>query len=221
MPLTQVRIGPPSNINFSDGDTVDVLGGKSGEMMVSELHGKYLTQTYRGNLWSFSITTATAIPVFATNATPNFFIFNPPGNTTAVVPVRFNVGFHGGTGIAGAIGYSYITNVPSLVGTAAPVSAATLVSPKSGIVGQSYTGNIITGSAATISGTAPYALTQLRWSNMSQGAPITSTATAYSLFEEFDGNMIIPPGTLWCPTASTAIAETLEMSLIAYEIPLP
>ncbi len=220
MPLVQVQVGPPSSVSATDGQTYNQLGGKSAEAIVAELHGKFYTQAYRKNLWSLSIVTATAIPAFATNATPNFFIYNPPGNPFNIVPVRFNVGLVGGTGIAGAIGYSYLSNVPALAGGTGVVSAATTVALKSGVVGAAYAGQVIGGSAATITGASPYALQQLRWSNLSQGAPLTGTAAVYSLSEDFDGTMIIPPGTLWCPTAATAVGETVVMSLIAYEAPL-
>lgn len=220
MPSIQVQPGAPSTSSATDGNLYTMLGGKAAEGIVAELHSKYYTQNYRGRLWNANIFTASAIPVFATNATPNFFIWNPPSNPNNVVLVKFKVGFAAGTGIAGAIGYSYIRGVPTLVGTAAPVSAATSTTITSGIVGVPYGGSVWAGSAATIGGVAPFALTQHSYSNLSQGAPITSTAAAYSLYEEFDGSVIIPPGVFWCPTASAAIAETVVISVQAYEAPI-
>jgi hypothetical protein len=221
MPAIQIQPGPPSNNSTTDGNLYTMLGGKSAEGIVAELHGKYYTQNYRGKLWHANITTASAIPVFATNATPNFFIWNPPNNPNNVVLVRFKVGFHAGTGIAGAIGYCYIPNVTSLVGTAAPLSAATTTTIRPGLMGLAgYGGQVVAGSAATVTGTAPYAWVQHSWSNLSQGAPITSTAAAYSLFEEFDGSIILTPGTVFAPLASTAIAETVMISVAAYEVPI-
>lgn len=222
MPLMQVLPNPPSVASIPDGGTgVTMLGGKQGEGIVAELHGKYYTQTVRSKLWYANIFTATAIPVFATNATPNFFIWNPSNNTTNVVLVRATYGFHAGTGIAGALGYAYIQNVTSLVGTAAPVSAATTTTILPGLIGNAaYGGNVVAGSAATVSGTAPFALKQHSWSPISQGAPITSTASYWSLVHEFDGSMILAPGTFWCPLGSVAVAETFMISVAAYEAPV-
>ena len=220
--LLQVRTSALSNTSGTDGNPYDMLGGKQAEAIVAELHGKYYTQTYRGKIWNASLTTASAIPLFATNATPNFFIHNPAGNMTNIVLVRINIGFHAGTGIAGAIGYAYLPNAGSGgLGTAAPYSAITAgPALRSGLVGQPYTGNVIFGSAATIGGAVPSALTVYRWSNLSQGAPITSTTSIYSMYEDFDGTVVIPPNTAFCLVGSIAIAETFMISLVAYEAPI-
>lgn len=211
-----------------------VSGARAGEVtaptlsadrtqLVDSLHGRYYTQCAKGALWSATLATASAIPIFATNVTPNFIIWNPAGNTTNVVLCRLNIGFSAGTGVAGAIGYAYLPNAGGgATGTAAPMSAFTAVAAgiKSGVIGKTYAGNIQFGSAATISGTVPSAATLHRWSNLSQGAPITSTPAAYSLFEDFDGTVIIPPNTAWFPVGTPAPAETFMISLVAYEVPI-
>lgn len=223
MPVSQVRVGNPTNVSLSDNNVYDQLGGKQGDAMVSELHSKYFTQTYRGAMWHASNATASpvAIPLFATNCTPTFAILNPAGNTTAIVPTRINFGWTAGTGIAGCIGYAYLPIVGQGVGTAAAVSTYTVgPSIKSGIVGKSYAGNAAFWISATIGG-AVVTPSLYKWSNIGQGAPITSTASMWSLFEDFDGTVIIPPGQLWFPIASVAIAETFQISLSAYEIPWP
>lgn len=195
--------------------------GKAGETITSDLHGKYYQQNYAGKLWHASITTATAIPVAATNATPNFIIWNPAGNTTNVIPTRVVIGFHGGTGIAGAIGYTYIPNAGSAVATGAAMSGFTTgPAIQTGIAGTAYSGSVKFGSGATVTGTGIYVPVRLKWSNFSQGAPITTTAAAYSLYEDFEGAVIIPPGVALYIDASTAIAETLMISMTAYEAPV-
>jgi hypothetical protein len=200
-----------------------MAAGKAGDLFVSELHGKYYSQNYNGRVVSFSLTTATAIPVFATNPTPNFLVINPFGNTTNLVLARLNLGFVGGTGVAGAIAYAY---VPGLVNTnlsaTGPASAITVntANVKTGIMGGAYNGNIIFATAATLLGTAPYVPVIQRYSNLSQGAPITTTAATYALSEDFDGTLIVPPGSNLFLTASTAIAETVVASLICYEASL-
>ena len=61
MPAIQIQPGPPSNNSATDGQLYTMLGGKSTEGIVAELHGKYYTQNYRQKLWHANITTATAI----------------------------------------------------------------------------------------------------------------------------------------------------------------
>jgi hypothetical protein len=220
--ILQGQIVPLPSSNLPDGSNQNLLQGKSGEGIFAELHGKYLTQAYRGKLWNASITTASAIPAAATNATPNFIIWNPAGNTSAVVPVRLNVGFAAGTGIAGQIGYTYVPNAGTGIATAAAFSTLTAgPAIRSSIAGAAYLGNVLFGTAATGTGTAPYVPVRWRWSSLSQGAPITTTASAYTLFEDFDGSLILPPNTAFYLDATAAIAETMMISLVAYEIPWP
>src|SRR5712664_361685 len=102
MPLMQVQPGAIPASSLPDGPPAPLLGGRSGEAIVAELHGKYYAQTYRGKAWNLTLTTASAIPLFATNATPNFFIWNPVNSSVNCVLVRFTVGFSAGTGVAGA-----------------------------------------------------------------------------------------------------------------------
>lgn len=194
--------------------------GKAGETLTADLNGKYYTQNYNGQLYICSITTATAIPIAATNATPNFIIWNPAGNTKNIVLVRLNLGFSAGTGIAGAIGLSYIPNAGSGIATAGAMSAFTAVTPQTGLAGTSYAGNAKFGSAATVTGTGVSIPVRWRWTNLSQGAPITTTASAFSLSEDFDGGAIIPPGVAVYLDAGTAIAETFMISMVCYDAPV-
>lgn len=224
MPVAQVQVGPPPNTNLPNGMLANALGGTSGEVVGTHLHWPSFVQTYRKNLWTASnaVGSPVAIPLMATNATPTFGIFNPAGNTTAVVLVRWSAGFTAGTGIAGSIGYAYLNPAGTVpAGTAAPASTYTAgPSIKMGVCGSVYGGNILFGTSFTIGGVVS-ALTLHRWSPIGQGAPITSTAGVFSIFEDFNGSVIVPPNTLWCPVASVAIAETFQQSLTAYEVPWP
>jgi len=194
--------------------------GSSGEAVYSELHGKYYTQNYNGKLWIASLTSASAIPVAATSATPNFIVWNPASNNQNVIPVSISVGFAAGTGIAGAIGYSYIPNAGSTVATGAAMSAFTAATIRGGVAAKAYAGKVLFGTAATVTGTGNSVPVRWKWSQFSQGAPLTSTAAAYSLIEHFDGSLILPPGAAFYVDASAAIAETVMISLVAYEAPV-
>jgi hypothetical protein len=183
----------------------------------SDLHGKYYTQNYNGKLWIASLTTASAIPAAATNATPNFCIWNPAGSATNIVLVRLTIGFTAGTGVASQIGYSYIPVAGSVVGTGAAMSVFTAVAIRSGQAGVAYAGTSLAASAATVTGTAPSVPVRWKWSNFSQGAPITTTAAVYSLFEDFEGTMVLPPNTAFYLDAGASPAETSMISLVAYD----
>lgn len=222
MPLNQVQV--QSLPNIADGTLASQTGGRQGQGLVDEVHGRYFNQSYRNNLWVASNATGApvAVPLFATNATPLFGVFNPAGSGKAIVPVRINFGWTAGTGIAGCLGYAYVNPAgTAAAGTAAPISTYTAgPTIQMAQVGLPYSGQTVFGISFSIGG-AVSALKMHRWSSLGQGAPITSTAAVWNMFEEFDGTVIIPPNTLWAPVASVAIAETFQISLVAYEIQWP
>ena len=197
-----------------------MAAGKAGELIVAPLHGEFYEQNYNQKLWIASLTSASAIPIAATNATPNFVIWNPAGSGVNVIPVSIHLGFAAGTGIAGQIGYSYVPNAGTSIGTGLAFSALTGVTIRTGQAGVAYGGATLFGSAATATGTAPYVPVRWKWSSFSQGAPITTTAMMYWLQEDFDGKLILPPNNAFYLDASAAIAETMMISLVAYEAPV-
>ena len=48
MPVSLGIVNPPSNTSNSDATNVPILQGKQGEQVVTELSGRYYTQSYRG-----------------------------------------------------------------------------------------------------------------------------------------------------------------------------
>lgn len=104
MPATQVLPGAPSNVSLPDQQLVTQLGGKAGEGVVTELHGKYYNQNYRGNLFMISTVGAgLAIPVLTTTA-PTMVLWNPLGSGKNAVLVRYAAAnTNSGTAAAGAI----------------------------------------------------------------------------------------------------------------------
>src|SRR5438876_6636782 len=136
--IIQGQVQAPPSTSATDGNQYTPLLGKTLELIASELHGKYFTQNFRGNLFQAALTTATALPAPATNATPNFFVWNPLGNNKAVSLVKVTFGYTSGTPAAHAIGYSYVPNVGAQIGTASPVSAYTTLTVRPCLLGGSY-----------------------------------------------------------------------------------
>ena len=48
MALNQIEVGAPSASSIGDNQVTGALGGKQGDAIVSQLHGKYYTQASRG-----------------------------------------------------------------------------------------------------------------------------------------------------------------------------
>ncbi len=212
----------PSNVSGSDGQAYDLLGGKSGEAIVAQLHGRFYTQNYRGNLFYASLSSASALVAPATNATPNFALWNPAGNNVALSLVKAYYGYVSGTPAAGVIGYSYVPNAGSTTGGTSAISAFTTLTVRPCVIGRSYAGSVLAGSAATVTGTGIAPGTLARYSGISQGAIASaSVAAGMNTVDEFDGTMIVPPGNLWYPVCSAASVATFMIAAVWEEVPWP
>lgn len=220
MPIAQLRSAGIPSASLSDNSTPDALAGRAGESISAQLHGKYYTQTYRGNV--FIGTTATAgvvLPVFS-NTAHTFGLWNPAGSGKNLVPIRFSLGFVNTTAAAGNIVYAFTpVNVGSSIGT--PVSAFTQITPINAFLGSSNVpvgrfSNVITLSAAA----APTII--LKTSGMSQFVTTTSTATetGWSQFEDFDGTLIIPPGIMFVVGGNIAPLSTNDAAISWEEVPV-
>jgi hypothetical protein len=220
--IMQGQVGGVPLNSATDGKEYNLLLGKQTELLVSELHGKWTTQNWRGLISTVALSTATALVAPATNATPNFCLWNPAGNTTAIELIAMQFGYVSGTPAAAAIGYSYVPMAGATYGGTSAISAFTGLTIRSSIVGKAYSGNILGGSAATCTGTAPAAGTLLRWSGLSNGAIASASVAAGMVMTElFDGTIIIPPNTLFYPVTSAASVATYMISAVFAEIAWP
>ena len=82
MPLNQIAVGPPSTASYGDGAIVGALGGKQGDAIVSQLHGKYYTQASRGNVYYASNAGAGAVFTIFSNA--SFVVFSTHPDSSAI-----------------------------------------------------------------------------------------------------------------------------------------
>lgn len=127
------------------GDGARVLGraGRSGDLIVSELHGRYYEQALRGNIFtSYVATVATSAPATATIGN---MVWNPPGSgvylsilkwTSQIVATSAST-----TGIVLAGGYQ--TTTPTST-TAATFTGKTLVNQQTAVLGQAKAYSIAT-----------------------------------------------------------------------------
>src|SRR3990167_10452588 len=127
MPLNQVTVGPASQASYGDGSTPAQLGGKQGDGIVSQLHGKYYTQASRGNVYyAGTAVGGLAFTIFSNATSVALLLWNPSGSGYNLVPIKVNVSptTNAATAASGW-GYAWINNARSAVATAAVASAFT------------------------------------------------------------------------------------------------
>jgi hypothetical protein len=201
------KVGPQSG---SDGTDTPMRLGRSGEQIVTELHGRYYEQAVRGKLFmAQAIVTA---PVIYTTAagTGGPLLWNPPTSGVNAVLLAVSMGITVVTTVAAALGITGNTGQ-----TAAP-STTTAIDGRS---------NLFLGAGA--SACTPYRIGTvtnaggflLPFASLHTGALTTETGVVG--FVDIGGMIVVPPGS-WASIAASATASTTvgTFGMIWEEVPV-
>jgi hypothetical protein len=203
MPSNQIQVGIQNNPDSST--LITQRGGKQGDAIVSELHGRYYEQASRGNIFSGAVVGVTTSVGLATTYT-GLCLTNPLGSGVNVVLNKvgysFIVAFTAGAAIGIATGFH-----PSTA-----VAHTTPVTPRSQLfIGAASTGRALLDSAATLPA-APTVNTI--FASGLTGAITTLPHVANSIVD-LEGAVILVPGAfaiLYTSTASGAAALSASFS---------
>jgi hypothetical protein len=217
--LIQGIVQSPAVPSLSDGaNPVAAMLGKQQELIVSELHGKFFTQTYRGNGFEYSTPVAGVTLTTTGSTVQTFAIINPAGSGKLIVPIRLNVGIIANV-TSCVLGWtvSVLTGPGNVAGTSA-ITAGTLVSQVNGRTDLGANASIAKVWSTVTLATAP---TLKRLTGISWGSPLATTAAVFpTLFEEYDGTFQVGPGTGVFLGASTGPAGATTVGLSWLEIPI-
>lgn len=192
MALNQVTVGNLTNVSNADGTTVTNLAGKAGEAMVAEIGGKYYTRTYRGGVFTFT-QAAITLPVNAATLASKFGIYNPLGSGKNLELICCDAAYVLATTVVNGMGLYYSTgsNASGSTFTTAGTQISNFINGSgSSSVAQCY-------SAVTHVGTPTLAAI------MFYSGAVTSTAFN-TLHYDFDGRVVVAPGTLLAVANTTA-----------------
>lgn len=181
----------------SDGATTKARGGRQGEQLASELHGRFYEQTFRNNVYSGSIVGQVTTVGLATTYT-GLCLSNPISSPNNLVVLSagysFIVAFAAGAHIGLMTGYNGTTNVThttpvtvrsqKFIGTAAATPSSYGLLDSAATLPTAPTVNLILGSGLT-------------------GAISTVPHIGPSLIE-VAGQIILPPGAYCAFYTSTA-----------------
>lgn len=218
MPLITGIVQPPAAPSLADGASpLGVTLGKQGDVIVSELQGKYSIQTYRGNLYEYATPVAGVTLTTTGSTVQTFAVLNPSGSGKIIVPVRLDVGIIANVTSA-VLGWTVSTLTgPGIVAGTSAITAGTLVTAVNGRTDLGLNATQTKVFSTITLGTAP---TLKRLSGISWGSPLATTAAVFPvLFEEYDGTFQIGPGTGVFLGASTAPGGATTVHLSWIEIP--
>ncbi len=175
---TQVAAGA-SNASTTPGTLVNLRGGQLGDLVVSELNGRYYEQTYRKNKFSWANPSAVTPAATLAGTAPTTALYNPPGSTVNLVLIKVSAVFAAAPGVAVAIGLvaGFNAAIPTGITNGAPVNNFI-----GGAVGQGKTATVIT------LGTAPAQILPLL------AVDAVGAISPPSVFVDVGGSIVIPPG---------------------------
>lgn len=211
VPITGV-VGYTTTSN-ADGSNPIVSMGKYGEILCSEVHGKYYNHNYRGKLFSASQAIA-GVAITTVGTTAGFAVFNPIGSGVNMVLVRFEVWFQIDpvTPIVG--GYSlYSNNTLQAAGV-----TGTALTVQSGFLG----GGGVNKCTAFTTATLPASPAHFRSVVQKQTGAATVIPYLPVFGIDFDGTAALGPNTAvsFMQDASDGTAAKSVCTMVWYEAPL-
>ena len=208
--IIQGQVGQPTISTLSAGTTPPVRQGQLGDVIVSELHGRYYETAYRRNMYTATLTAGTTTSAALSTTFTGLLLLNPNNSQVNIVVNKVGFSFLVAFTAAAAIGLQ--TGNQSTALLSGLTTTNTSVRPN--FVGAG-TGSALTYSAATTTGPV---LQQLFGAGLT-GA-ITTTPQVFSYFD-LEGSLILPPGAWVGSYTSTASGASGMLMTIQYEeIPL-
>lgn len=198
--LINTYVGQPTA--QADGTYPLIRSGRQADISVSELHGRYYEQSFRGNM--FRIANQAAVTTTAGLATTwtGLAISNPAGSGVNAVVNLFSVAQFA-VGAAAAVG----------IMTGSGAAAGTLV-PKNAIIG-GPTGKVNASAGATIA-------TPVLDIVIGQAGSVATTGYGLTpgLVVDLGGSMIIPPGFFAASFTSIVTTTALLFGFQWEEVPI-
>jgi hypothetical protein len=219
MPIVYGQVGAPSNISSPDTANLPLLQGKQAEGVVTELHGKYYTQSYRNNAFIGATAAGGVVPPNYSTTAQTFGIWNPAGSGKNAMLIAIDFGLVTlGTPAVSSLALSYTPNAGSALATG-QISAITTAAPLAAIIGNTAASVCrFTPSAATT--LASTFLMPLPFSYFTTTTTTVATAAANLLHYDFDGSVGIAPNNALWVCANILTGSTWNISLRWYEPPV-
>lgn len=186
----------------SDGTQPLIRAGQQGDMIVSELHGRYYEQALRGNMYRVASQAAVTTTAGLATTWTGLAISNPAGSGVNAVVNLFSVAQFA-VGAAAAVG----------IMTGAGAAAGSLV-PKNAIV-SGTTGKVTASAGATIA-------TPVLDIVIGQAGSLATTGYGLTpgLVVDLGGSLIIPPGFFAASFTSIVTTTALLFGFQWEEVPI-
>lgn len=190
--------------NQSDSTFFNARGGKQGDAIVSELHGRYYEQTYRGNMFSVQTQGAgvTTTAALATTFT-GLAIGNPSTSGVNLVLNKFACA-QVAVGAAGSVG---------IMGGTGAITAS--LTPQSRVIGGGQVSKATATAGQTISTPVLIAVFGTLGSLATTGYGLQP-----AIVVDLEGSIIVPPGSFVASYTTAATTTALQFGFAWEEVPI-
>lgn len=197
---------------ITDGTKARARLGRSAEVITANLRGRFSEASQRRSIWIGSTPAAgVTVPIY-NSTTQQCVLYNPLGSNKRLSLLRTSIGYISGTMVAGHFVYATQTLLSSAVsGT------------QSALINNGLLQNASIGGATGILYTAAtvVAMTYLMNVGISQVVQAaTATNAPWTMIDEVEGMITIPPGGAIAVAANVAAAVVANISLVWEELDL-
>ena len=210
----QAKVGPLATMkSLADGTGgVDLRLGNMGDLIVSELHGRYYEQAYRRN--GFTVANASAVATVAVGTTASYtglYLGNNNGNTVNLSLQKISYATSVAVPTAGfvALEAGYIAS--------ANITAGGAITPSNNFVGLGASAQAVAGAG---SATLPVAPTAKLFLSNANTAATTAGNVAAPQVTDLEGSIILPPGAFAAFATFATNAAAWWFSFMWEEVPI-
>ena len=222
--ISQGQVGPIASTG--PGVQVPLRTGQLGDQIVSELHGRFYEQAYRGNLFSFGQTAVTALSAntitLTATTTPIVGVYNPNNSGKNLVILQASLVAFINTFTtpvnAGAFVWAASVNNTAVSTGSTPINRSTLQA--AGSVAKGFAGaTALTGLTNNLTiiepadFNSPTALTYGTIVAPTSGTTLGSVGGV----QNFDGSLIVPPGGVLALLNTTSTTTMSALGRLLWE----
>ncbi len=194
--------------------------GSYGQILTSDLYGKYGELCRRGYVFSCTTAAAASVPIYST-ATNSPTIWNVSSSGKLVIPLRISLSLGAiGTPILQGFVVSFLKNTGDSIGTGLPIVTFTEIASVNTLLGRGSVARTRFAGAVITFTTQPARIMDLGFGHHLEGA--AASGQLYSQFyHDFDGSIMLPPGTSLTFCSTIASSTTYWVTILFAELPLP
>lgn len=202
------QVGPQTQ---SDGSHTSLRLGRTGEQVITELHGKYYEQAVRGNVFWATMTAGVLLPAVGATSANSMTLANPAGSGKNISLISFDMVITtiNVTPATGGYGLYVNTNI-----VAAAVTG-TAITPIPALIGSNYlpVAKPLSTSGVPVAPTLLKAFGYKETGGVVGAVPITGLP---SFHIDFDGTVILIPGTAITPQTTGTADSTQPVVLCSF-----